>query len=116
MVFEWNTSEAEFILEFVNPEYQIFDIENSTNCNNELAFDQKEKGYSSKEILFENLKKGNWFINFTYLGNKKYKPTILKVTRYYNWGRPNQSKKVNVYEFNLKNIKSQLLKLNSRQL
>lgn len=116
LVFEWNTSEAEFILEFVNPEYQIFDIENSTNCNNELAFDQKEKGYSSKEILFENLKKGNWFINFTYLGNKKYKPTILKVTRYYNWGRPNQSKKVNVYEFNLKNIKSQLLKLNSRQL
>jgi hypothetical protein len=116
LVFEWNTSEAEFILEFVNPNHQIFEIENSTNSNNELAFDQKEKGYSSKEILFQNLKKGNWFINFTYLGNKKYKPTILKVTRYYNWGRPNQSKKIDVFEFTLKHKKSKLLKLNRKQL
>jgi hypothetical protein len=116
LVFEWNTSEAEFILEFVNPNHQIFEIENSTNRNNELAFDQKEKGYSSKEILFEKLKRGNWYINFTYLGNKQYKPTTLKVTTYYNWGKPNQSKKVDVFEFTLKNKKSQLLKLNRKRL
>jgi hypothetical protein len=116
LVFEWNTSEAEFILEFVNPNRQIYTIENSINKNNDLILDQKRKGYTSKEILIDTLGKGNWKVNATYLGNKQYKPTVFKITSYYNWGRPNQSKKINVFEFTLQNVKMQLLKLNARLL
>ena len=36
VVFEWNTSEAEFMLEFVNPTAQTYEIENSTHINNDL--------------------------------------------------------------------------------
>jgi len=116
LVFEWNTSEAEFILEFVNPNRQIYTIENSINKNNDLILDQKRKGYTSKEIFIDTLGKGNWKVNATYLGNKQYKPTVFKITSYYNWGRPNQSKKINVFEFTLQNVKMQLLKLNARLL
>ncbi|MFQ3181746.1 MAG: hypothetical protein ACI9Z4_001345 [Polaribacter sp.] len=113
LVFEWNTSEAEFILEFVNPEMQVYSIENSINKNNDLILDQKKKGYTSKELFIETLGKGDWLVNATYLGNKQYKPTIFKITSYYNWGRPNQSKKIKVYELALQNVKTQLLKLNA---
>ncbi|MFT7336658.1 MAG: hypothetical protein ACI9M1_002620 [Porticoccaceae bacterium] len=116
LVFEWNTSEAEFILEFVNPNKQVYSIENSIDRNNDLILDQKKKGYTSKEVYIETLGKGDWLVNATYLGNKQYKPTIFKVTSYYNWGRPNQSKKINVYELTLQNVKTQLLKLNARLL
>lgn len=114
LVFEWNTTEAEFILEFVNPDLQVYAIENSAKKNEELIFDQKKKGYTSKEVFIENLKRGNWLVNFTHLGNKQYKPTVLKITTYYNWGRQNQKKKINVFNFTLENTKAQLLKLNRR--
>jgi hypothetical protein len=116
VVFEWNTSEAEFILEFVNPSLQVYKIENSAGYNNALILDQKKKGYTSKEIFIDHLKRGDWLINCIYLGNKQLKPTIFKVTSYYNWGSPNQSKKINVFELTKENIKIQLLELNSRSL
>jgi hypothetical protein len=116
IVFEWNTSEAEFILEFVNPNLMPYAIENSSDNHNALIIDQKEKGYTSKEIFIENLEKGNWLVNLTYLGNKQYKPTIFKITTYYNWGRPNQHKKIKVFDLTLQNVKTQLLKLNQRSL
>lgn len=116
VVFEWNTSEAEFILEFVNPYGQTFEIENSTHVNNDLIIDQKEKGYTSKEIFIDDLKEGNWLVNLTYLGNKQYKPTVFKTTTYYNWGRENQRKEINVFDFIVEGKKVELLKLNSRFL
>jgi tetratricopeptide (TPR) repeat protein len=116
LVFEWNTSEAEFIIEFVNPDLQVYKIENSINNNNELIIDQKKKGYTSKEILIDTLKRGNYYVNLTYLGNKQYKPTVFKVTTYYNWGRLNQTKKIDVFDFTLQNEKTQLLKLNRKYL
>ena len=116
VVFEWNTAEAEFILEFVNPDLIPYTIENSSDNHNDLIVDQKKKGYTSKEIFIEKLGKGDWLINLTYLTNKQYKPTIFKITTYYNWGRPNQSKKIDVFDFKLQNVKMKLLKLNSRSL
>ena len=116
LVFEWNTTEAEFIIEFVNPKNQIFKLENSLEKNYDLIVDQKSKGYTSKEIIIQELTEGNWLVNFTYLGNKQYKPTILKLTTYYNWGKPNQSKKINVFEFTMQNRKMKLLKLNRKSL
>mgnify|MGYP000082485036 FL=1 len=114
VVFEWNTSEAEFIIEFVNPGDYVYTIENSMNMNNDLIFDQKKKGYTSKEIFIKKLNYGNYLVNFTYLGNKQNKPTTLKTTTYYNWGRPNQSKEINVFNLTTENKKIQLLKLNRR--
>lgn len=116
LVFEWNITEAEFIIEFVNPDLEIYEIENSAAQNQYLIIDQKKKGYTSKEIFIDELVEGNYLVNLTYLGNKQYKPTVFKITTYYNWGKPNQSKKIDVFDFTKQNKKVQLLKLNRRKL
>jgi hypothetical protein len=100
----------------VNPNLLTYTAENSSNNNNDLIIDQKKKGYTSKEVFIEDLKEGTWLVNLTYLGNKQNSPTIFKATTYYNWGRPNQREKIDVFDFNLQNIKMELLKLNRRSL
>ncbi|WP_288956354.1 carboxypeptidase-like regulatory domain-containing protein [uncultured Polaribacter sp.] len=112
LVFEWNTSEAEFELEFVNSNNQIHKEVNSLDENNELIINQKVRGYTSKEFMIEHFDNGDWLVNINYLGNKQYKPTTIKVTTYYNWGRPNQTKEIKVFNLKIENFKTQLIKLN----
>ena len=116
MVFEWNTSEAEFIFEFVNPNKQSFKVNHTLSENSQQILDEKLIGYNSKEFLIEKVGTGDWIINLTYLGNKKYIPTFLKATTYYNWGKPNQREEIKVHELTLKNVKAKLLSLNTNNL
>ena len=116
MVFEWNTSEAEFIFEFVNPNKQSFKVNHTLSENSQQILDEKLMGYNSKEFLIEEIGNGDWLINITYLGNKKYTPTFLKTTTYYNWGQPNQREEIKVFELILKNVKGKLLSLNANNL
>jgi carboxypeptidase-like protein len=115
-VFEWNTSEAEFNLEFVNQEKRIYVFEHSLAANQELITDEKEKGYSSKEFIIEDIGEGEWLVNIAYKGNKKPEPTYFKVTKYYNWGKPSQKQEITVYKFQNQRQKIQLLKLNKQVL
>ncbi|WP_456462904.1 carboxypeptidase-like regulatory domain-containing protein [Lutibacter sp.] len=112
MVFEWNTSEAEFDIEFVNPQKQVYSFKHTLLDNNKRIKHEKLQGYSSEIFFIENLNKGNWYVNFTYFGNKKYVPTYLKLAVYYNWGKPNQTEKIHLFKLKDKNIKWQLLALN----
>lgn len=116
LVFEWNTSEAEFIFEFVNPNKQSFKVNHTLSENSQQILDEKLMGYNSKEFLIEEVGNGDWLINLTYLGNKKYIPTFLKATTYYNWGKSNQREEIKVYELTLKNVKAKLLSLNAGML
>ncbi|MEN8879324.1 MAG: hypothetical protein ABF311_04055, partial [Polaribacter sp.] len=116
IIIEWNVSEAEFIVELVNPKLERFTLQNTYSHNPALIVDQKEKGYLSKELVINSLNPRNHLLNLTYLGNKQYKPTYFKFTTYYNWGRPNQRKKIEVFEISQKNKKVQLLKINRRNL
>lgn len=112
LVFEWNTSEAEFDLEFVNPKKIVYTFKHSLEKNQDLITDEKEKGYSSKEFIIDDLQKGEWLVNFTYQGNKKLEPTYLKVTQYYNWGKPNQTEKIDLYRLQEEQLKIQLYRFN----
>jgi uncharacterized protein YfaP (DUF2135 family) len=116
LVFEWNTSEAEFDLEFVNPQKQVYTFEHSLENNQELINDEKQKGYSSKEFIIDDVKQGQWLVNLTYKGNKKPEPTYLKVTTYYYWSKPNQHKKIAVYKLDKEFEKIQLYRLNKQSL
>jgi len=108
IVIEWNTSEAEFELEFVNPDKQVYTFEHSLIANEALIISEKETGYSSKEFLISDLKNGEWMMNINYLGNKNTDPTYFKVTTYENWGYPNQTKQVTVFKFKNERKKIQL--------
>ena len=113
IVFEWSSSEAEFTLEFINPQQQVYKIEHTLSDNSALILDEKLKGYGSKEFVIDGDIGGEWLVNLTYYGNKKYAPTYLKTTVYTNWGRTNETKKTGVYTMVLKDQKTQLFKINT---
>ena len=113
IVFEWSSSEAEFILEFINPQKQVYKIEHTLSDNSSLILDEKLKGYTSREFVIDGDIGGEWLVNLTYYGNKKYAPTYLKTTVFNDWGRPNEIKKTTVFKMTLKDQKTQLFKINT---
>ena len=113
IVFEWSSSEAEFTLEFINPQKQVYKIEHTLSDNSSLILDEKLKGYTSREFVIDGDIGGEWLVNLTYYGNKKYAPTYLKTTVFNDWGRPNEIKKTTVFKMTLKDQKIQLFKINT---
>ena len=113
IVFEWSSSEAEFTLEFINPQKQVYKIEHTLSDTSSLILDEKLKGYTSREFVIDGDIGGEWLVNLTYYGNKKYAPTYLKTTVFNNWGRSDEIKKTTVFKMTLKDQKTQLFKINT---
>lgn len=112
VVFEWNNSEAEFDLQFVNPEKTFFIW--SPTKEKDRIMKEKTKGYSSEQFLIDESKPGQRMINLKYHGNKSYEPTVLKTTTYYNYGLSTQRSEVNVFRLELKNVNQNLFTLQNR--
>ncbi len=112
LVFEWNDSEAEFELQFVNPEGQFYTWKHTFAENSDRILEEKEKGYSVLEYVLDESLPGNWDVNINYLGNKSLTPTYLKVTIYNQYGTPNQQKRVKTHKLRLKSKNQRLLSLN----
>lgn len=111
LVFEWNDGEAEFDLQFVNPENQFFTFKHSQAQNSDLIMREKLRGYSTTEYLIDNSMLGSWKINAKYLGNKSLTPSYLKATVYYNYGTPAQRKDVLVFKLSIKDKNVALFEL-----
>ena len=116
LLFEWNTSEAEFDLEFVSPDLRSYVFEHSLAGDQELITKEKQTGFSSKEFIIETVGDGEWLVNLTYLGNKKSDPTYLKVTTYSHWGASTQKEEIKVYRLDAEHQKLQLKKINKQIL
>lgn len=115
-LIEWNTSEAEFDVEFVGPDRRSYIFEHTLVANQELITREKRSGSSSKEFLINEIGDGDWLMNLTYFGNKKTAPTYLKLTTYYNWGKPQQRQVIDVYKLENVNQKVQIKKINKNSL
>ncbi len=113
LVFEWNDSEAEFELQFVNPEGQYFTSKHSLMANANRITDEKLIGFSSEEFLIDGSLLGNWQVNVRYLGNKSLTPSYVKVTTYYDYGTNKQRKSIDLFKLSLKNVNQELFKINS---
>ncbi|MFS4491565.1 carboxypeptidase-like regulatory domain-containing protein [Maribacter sp. 2308TA10-17] len=111
LVFEWNDSEAEFDLQFVNPQKHYLNWEHTMFANNERINEEKVIGYSCEEFLMDGSLPGIWKVNVNYKGNKRLEPTYLKATIYYNYGRPAQKKEIKVFRLGLKNVNQELFEL-----
>jgi hypothetical protein len=113
VVVEWNDTEAEFELQFVNPEGQYHNWLHTYADNEERIRDEKMSGYSVEEQIIDNALPGLWEVNVRYAGNKSLTPTYLKVTTYYNYGERDQKKQVNTFKLTLKNNWQKLLSINN---
>ncbi len=111
LVFEWNDSEAEFDLQFVNPGNQYHTWKHSLADNSETIALEKEYGYNTTEYLLDGSLPGKWKVNVNYLGNKSLTPTYLKATIYRNYGSKSQRKEVKVFKLSLKNVNHELFNL-----
>ena len=94
VVVEWNETEAEFELQFVNPEGQYHKWKHTFADNEGRIIDEKMTGYSMEEHIMDNNLPGFWEINVRYDGNKSLTPTYMKITTYYNYGERDQKKQV----------------------
>jgi len=90
LVFEWNDGEAEFELQFVNPDGQ----------------------YSTWKHTLADV----WQVNVKYLGNKSLTPAYLKVTVYYNYGTNEQRQEVKIFKLSAKNINQEWLSIQRNSL
>tara|TARA_R110002050_G_scaffold3334_11_gene17522 strand:- start:2002 stop:3744 length:1743 start_codon:yes stop_codon:yes gene_type:complete len=113
LVFEWSDSEAEFELQFVNPEKRYYKSEHSLAADAERIQIEKRSGFSSEEYLIDDTLRGNWLVNATYLGNKSLTPTYLKATVYYNYGSASQRKETKVFKLGLRNVNQQLFSVSN---
>jgi len=114
LVFEWNDSEAEFELQFVNPLRRYFKMERSLFAVGNQIHEQKLMGYTTEEFLIDNTTmNGTWQINMKYQGNKKLTPSYLKAVVYYNYGTISQYKETTVFKMQLKNVNQELFKINN---
>ena len=113
LVFEWHDSEAEFELQFVNPEGHYFKWEHSLMANADRIKDEKLKGYSSEEYLIDDSMKGRWQVNAKYFGNKSLTPTYLKATIYHNYGSASQRKATLLFKLGLKEVNQELFSVSN---
>ncbi|MGA9270647.1 MAG: tetratricopeptide repeat protein, partial [Lutimonas sp.] len=111
IIFEWDNSEAEFELEFVNPKGQAYSFIHTYEYNDEQINDEKKRGYSSREYIIDELDQNGWLVNLTYFGNKSNNPTYLKVTEIRNWARKGQKEDISVLKLVEKNKKFKLIRI-----
>lgn len=112
LVFEWADSEAEFDLQFVNPENQYLKWQHSLKDNADRIKDEKKVGYAVTEYLIDDSLPGTWKVNLNYLGNKSLTPTYLKATVYHNYGSASQHKEIKVFKLSTREVNQELFSLN----
>lgn len=108
LVFEWNDSNAEFELQFVNPEGQYYTWKHTYADNSEQLLDEKQVRYSVSEHILDRSLPGLWKVNLKYHGNKSLTPTYLKATVYSNYGTSQQRSETHVFRLWVKDVNREL--------
>ncbi len=110
LVFEWNDSEAEFELQFVNNDKRYYTFKHTSFDNENHFKDGKQNRFSCQEYLIYH-PDGTWQVNVNYLGNKSLTPTYIKATVYYDYGKPYQRHESKVFKLRVKNSNQELFKV-----
>jgi len=103
IVFEYNDPNAEFELQFVNPQKKFYKWSHTKFDNRERMLDEIKKGYTTEAYIIDDAESGEWIINIEALNEKPdINPNYLKYTIYKNYGLPSETKTIKVIQ--LENI------------
>lgn len=95
LMLDWNNPDAEFVVQFVNPQKRFFNWEHTDTSDKRRILDELQHGFANEQFEIVGADtKGDWILNVTYLGNRtsgNKAPTFLKCTVQYNFGKPNQT-------------------------
>ena len=114
IVFEWSYFNAEFDVQIVNPQNRFFTWSHTQKMEAARFDDEQSTGHGIEEFFITSADKGNWLFNLTYFGKyagKNNNPVYLKVTTYSNFGKPSQTKKIQLFTLQELNKKETILKL-----
>lgn len=107
IVFEYNDPNAEFELQFVNPQKKFYKWSHTKFDNRERMLDEIKKGYTTEAYIIDDAEPGEWIINIEALNEEpSINPNYLKYTIYKNYGLPNETKTIKVIQ--LENIKQKV--------
>lgn len=94
VTLDWNNTDAEFVVQFVNPQKRFFNWEHTEIGNRRRILDELQHGFSNEQFEIVGSEAiGDWLLNVTYLGNRTVgnkTPTFLKCTVQHNFGKPGQ--------------------------
>jgi TonB-dependent SusC/RagA subfamily outer membrane receptor len=115
IIFSWNQPEAEFGLQFVNPQKRFFTWEHTRAENSQRLRQETEQGFSIEEFeIFGEGVAGDWILNVNYLGNGRIdttSPVFLSCRVEYNFGKPGQHTEEYVIRLHEPGSESQLAKI-----
>jgi len=101
IVFDWNDPNAEFEVQFVNPQKKYFMWNQTKLDNKERMLEGITKGYSTEEFIIDDDDLGEWIINIEAINDEpQLNPTYLKYTVFRNYGLVNEIKEVKVVNLN----------------
>ncbi len=107
IVIDWNDTNTEFIMQFVNPQKKFFNWNQTLFKNKDRMLNGITKGYYTEEFIIDDDEAGEWLINIEPISKTpKINPTYLKYTVYKNYGLANETKEIKI--INLNNIESKL--------
>jgi len=113
IVLKWNNPNAEFVVQFVNPVKRFITWDHTFNSNSQRIKDEISKGFHTKEFHIDgDIKelKGEWIMNIKDLGSNNKAPNYFEITLFSNFGRTNQSKKVELFSTEKHNENENVLK------
>jgi len=97
IVFNWNDPNAEFEVQFVNPNKKFYNWNLTKFDNHKRLLDGITNGYHIKEFIIDEDEAGEWLINIRGINEEsQLNPTYLKYTVFRNYGLPNESKEVKI--------------------
>jgi tetratricopeptide (TPR) repeat protein len=97
MTFDYNDSNTEFDLQFVNPKKKFYTWSHTRIENEKRLLAEINKGFACEEYIIDDARAGEWIINIeSYTEESLTNPTYLKYTVFKNYGLPNEIKKVNI--------------------
>lgn len=110
LLFEWNHPNANFKLRIVSPDDYYDDWETPAAESIEEI-----KGYYSQQFFLDEAFEGEWQVISNYSGNKDVTPTFLKVTVFFDYDSPSQTKQTKVFKLAEKEIYIKLLSLFTKE-
>ncbi|PRX55162.1 YfaP family protein [Flagellimonas meridianipacifica] len=114
LVLEWSNPEAEFVVQFVNPQKRFFDWEHTMQADGRRLQEEIRQGCFTEQFEIVGAETvGDWILNITSRGNtitNNVTPTFVKCTVFKNFGKSNQKSTSYMVRLEESNEKQQLAK------
>jgi tetratricopeptide (TPR) repeat protein len=92
VVVEWNDRDAEFVLQFVNPQKKFFLWSHNEMENPQRLAQERNLGFNTEEFLLIDAEPGKWQINIESTPQDSESSRALRYTVYRNYGTPEETR------------------------